>query len=228
MQPGVTERDFDEYHLYTLNRKTTLRDRETKQVEFVRADQIQSTMSYVYNGALIDWNRYRGYDPERLRNDRNFGTQINKKVWIYREFENTKQNNLGIPLPQGRLRFYRQDTDGTLEFIGENEIDHSPAKETVRAYTGDAFDLVGERRRTDHQYDGSAEFLTESFQIKLRNRKNQTVEVKVVENLYRWPNWEIKAHSDAWNKTDAQTIEFSVKVEPDEEKVITYTVHYSW
>jgi hypothetical protein len=224
----VTEKNFDEYHLYTLARPTTLRDRETKQVEFIRAEGVQTTLSYIYNGALIDWNRYRGYDPERIRNDRNFGTQMNKKVWIYREFENTKKNNLGIPLPKGRLRFYRQDSDGSLEFIGENEIDHSPAKEPVKVYTGDAFDLVGERRRTDHKLDSSADFMDESFEIKLRNRKKEAVTIKVVENLYRWPTWEITKNSDTWKKTDSQTMEFLVKVEPDEEKVITYSVHYTW
>ncbi|MEM6885907.1 MAG: hypothetical protein AAF571_12835 [Verrucomicrobiota bacterium] len=228
LKPTVTEKDFDEYHLYTLNRKTTLRDRETKQVEFIRADEVKSTTSYIYNGALIDWNRYRGYDPESIRNDRNFGAQMNKKVWIYREFENTKKNNLGIPLPKGRLRFYRQDTDGSLEFIGENEIDHSPVNEPVRVYTGDAFDLVGERRRTNHDLNNSDDYLTESFEIKLRNRKKEAATIKVVENLYRWPSWKITKHSDTWQKADSQTIEFLVKLEPDEEKVITYTVHYTW
>lgn len=227
-KPTVTQKSFDEYHLYTLARPTTLRDRETKQVEFVRAEGITSTLSYIYNGALIDWNRYSGHDPESLRNDRNFGTQTNKKVWVYREFANTEANKLGIPLPKGRVRFYRQDSDRRLEFIGENEIDHSPAKEPVKVYTGDAFDLVGERRRTNHKLDTSADFLDESFEIKLRNRKKEPVVIKVVENLYRWSNWEITTASDPWKKTDSQTMEFLVKLEPDQKKTITYTVRYTW
>ncbi|MDR1305761.1 MAG: hypothetical protein LBK76_11160, partial [Verrucomicrobiales bacterium] len=156
----VTEKSFDEYHLYTLPRKTDLLDRETKQVEFVNVSGVQSDLVYIYNGLQFDQNRYRSWDQESIRNDRAFGTQANKKVWVYREFENTEDNHLGIPLPKGRVRFYRQDSDGRLEFIGENEIDHSPAKEKVKIYTGDAFDLVGDRQRTDYKQENKQEQYT--------------------------------------------------------------------
>ncbi|MDR1191110.1 MAG: hypothetical protein LBK60_05505, partial [Verrucomicrobiales bacterium] len=156
----VTEKSFDEYHLYTLPRKTDLLDRETKQVEFVNVSGVQSDLVYIYNGLQFDQNRYRNWDQEGIRNDRAFGTQANKKVWVYREFENTEDNHLGIPLPKGRVRFYRQDSDGRLEFIGENEIDHSPAKEKVKIYTGDAFDLVGDRQRTDYKQENKQEQYT--------------------------------------------------------------------
>ncbi|MFH1017750.1 MAG: hypothetical protein V1798_06145 [Pseudomonadota bacterium] len=226
--PVVTEKTFDEYHMYTLNRSMTLCDRETKQVEFVRAGNIQSKELYVYNGAKIDWNRYGCWDSEAIRQDRNYGTQSNPKIWVMREFMNSSNNGLGIPLPKGRARFYRRDDDGLLEFTGENVIDHTPQDETVRLYTGNAFDLVGERRRTDYQIDTSKRWLDESFEIKLRNHKKNETEVRVVENLYRWINWKIMEKSADFKKTDSQTIEFRVKVPPAGEKVLTYSVHYSW
>jgi hypothetical protein len=225
-EPTVTEKSFDEYHLYTLPRKTDLLDRETKQVEFINVSGVQSSLVYIYNGLQIDWNRYRGWNQEGIRNERSFGTQANKKVWVYREFENTKENNLGIPLPKGRVRFYRQDSDGRLEFIGENEIDHTPAKEKVKVYTGDAFDLVGDRQRTDYKTQNDT--LTESFKITVRNRKKETVQIRVTETLYRWPSWEILESSDTYKKVDANTVEYLVQLEPDAEKVITYTVKYAW
>ncbi|MBP7052489.1 MAG: DUF4139 domain-containing protein [Phycisphaerae bacterium] len=223
----VSEKAFDEYHLYTLARATTLHDRETKQVEFLRAEGVRSQRLYVYDGAKIDRNRYRG--SRDLRNEREYGTQSNPKVWVMREFKNSQDNRLGIPLPKGRVRFYRQDDDGRHEFTGENVIDHTPRDETVRLYTGDAFDLVGERRRTNYQIDMSRNWLDESFEIKLRNRKEQgTVEVRVVEHLYRWSTWEIVEKSNTFLKTDSQTIEFRIQVPAGEEKVITYKVHYTW
>lgn len=227
--PEVTERSFDEYHLYDLNRPVTLRDRETKQVEFVRAEGIQSKRSYVYDGAAIDWNRYRGWDPGQLRQHDEFGTQSQEKVWIMREFENTKGNQLGIPLPRGITRFYRQDNDDRLEFTGENTIDHTPRNETVRIYTGNAFDLVGERKRTDYQVDTGRRWVRETFEIKLRNRKeNEAVTITVRESLYRWHNWELETASHEFEKKSSQQIEFTVDVEPDAEQIVTYTVYYTW
>jgi len=225
----VSEKAFEEYHLYTLNRSTTLHDRETKQVEFLRADGVQAQRLYVYDGAKIDYNRYRGYSWENLRHERDYGTQSNPKVWVMKEFKNSKENHLGVPLPRGRVRFYRRDDDGQLEFTGENLIDHTPRDETVRVYTGDAFDLVGERRRTDYQIDTSRNWLDESFEIKLRNRKEQgTVEIRAVEHLYRWITWEIVEKSNTFLKTDSQTIEFRIQVPAGEEKAVTYKVHYTW
>jgi hypothetical protein len=229
MEPPVSEKAFEEYHLYTLARPATLHDRETKQVEFLRAEGVQAQRIYIYDGAKIDRNRYRGYSPENLRNNRDYGTESNPKVWVMKEFKNTKENHLGIPLPCGRVRFYRQDDDGQLEFTGENTIDHTPRDETIRVYTGDAFDLVGERVRTDYQVDSRAHWLDESFEIKLRNRKESgAVEIRVVEHLYRWINWEVVEKSNTFLKTDSQTIEFRIQVPAGQEKTITYKVHYTW
>jgi hypothetical protein len=225
--PAVTERSFDEYHLYTLERPTTLYDRETKQVEFVRASGIPSQRIYVYDGVKIDQN-YRGYAMENIREMENFGVQSNPKVWAMVEFKNSKENHLGMPLPKGRIRFYRRDTDGQLEFTGENMIDHTPGDETIRLYTGNVFDAVGERKRTNFNIDRRARTIDESFEIKLRNHKKEPIEVRVVEHLYRWNNWEIINNSDQFKKLDSQTVEFRVQVQPDKEEVVTYTAHYTW
>ncbi len=248
--PVVTERGFDEYHLYTLARPATLRDRQMKQVEFVRGDNVLAQTVYIYDGAS-DY-KFSG----EVNNDRNYGTQCNKKVWVAREMMNSETNHLGLPLPKGKLRFYRRNDDGQLEFTGEDTIDHTPRDEMVHVNTGNAFDLVGERKRTDYKEDIFAHgtvaidpntglqiaagthqntnsvtpppWIEESFEIKVRNHKKVPVEIRVVEHLYRWSNWQIAAKSDEFKKTDAQTIEFRTPVKPDDEKTITYTVHYSW
>jgi hypothetical protein len=222
MAPPVTEKAFDEYHLYTLDRPTTLRDREMKQVEFVHAEHIKSKTIYVYDGA--EMSQYGGWDSSNP----GYGTQSNKKIHVMREFTNSESNHLGIALPKGKLRFYRRDDDGQLEFVGEDEIDHTPKDETIRVTTGDAFDLVGERKQTNYHVDSNNNQADESFEIKLRNHKKEPVNIRVVEHLYRWSNWQITDHSDDFTKTDSQTIEFNVPVQPNEEKTVDYTVHYSW
>jgi hypothetical protein len=221
--PAVTEKAFDEFHLYSLARSTTLLDRETKQVEFVRATDVKAPVIYVYDGAESGYRFYGG-----LIQDRGYGTQCNKKVRVMREFVNAETNHLGIALPKGKLRFYRRDADGQMEFVGEDMIDHTPRNETIRVTTGNAFDLVGERKQTNFRVDTSDKWLDESFEIKLRNRKKEPVEIRVVEHLYRWSNWDITQKFDDFKKTDSQTIEFRVPVKPDEERTVTYTVHYSW
>jgi hypothetical protein len=226
MAPVVREKSFDEFHLYTLQRPTTLRDEETKQVEFVRATGIHAQRLFIYDGArLAD---YGYYNPDQIRQDANYGTASNPKVWVMEEFKNSENNHLGIPLPKGKLRFYRRDTDGHLEFVGENVIDHTPKDETIRVYTGNAFDVTGERKRTNYQVDSNHRWVDETFEIRLRNHKKEAVEVRAVEHLYRWTNWKLTEQSTKSSKKDAQTVEFPVTIAPNGEQVITYTVHYSW
>jgi len=225
--PAVTEKSFDEYHLYTLERPTTLKDRETKQVEFIRAAGVKSEVIYVYDGLSLDWNRWGGCNNRGRQLSEEFGTESNTKVTVLREFKNSKENNLGIPLPKGRIRLYR--SNGTqLEFTGENEIDHTPANEKVKIITGNAFDLVGERKRVNFQVDNANHSASESFEITLRNRKKEPVVIRVVEHLYRWVNWSITANSDPFVKTNAQEVEFHIQLKPNEEKKVSYKVNYSW
>ncbi|WP_269524130.1 DUF4139 domain-containing protein [Coraliomargarita parva] len=223
--PQVAEKKFDEFHMYTLPLPTTLRDRETKQVEFVRAEGVKSKKLYVYDGANIpnNWRYYGG-----VNQNQSYGQNDKPDVAIYREFKNSEENNLGVPLPAGRTRFYRMDDDGQLEFTGENTIDHTPKNETIRVYLGNAFDLVGERTRTNFYRHPSQDLIRESFEIEVRNRSEEPVTVQVVEHLYRWSNWEIQNPSHRFDKKDAQTIEFTATVEPDGSQTITYTVEYTW
>ena len=225
--PGVTERKFDEYHLYTLERPSTLRDREMKQVEFIRATGVKAQRLYVYDGLKMDRNTM-GWGMENIRNTPSYGTQSNPKVWVMQEIKNSEENHLGMPLPKGRVRFYRRDKDGQVEFTGENVIDHTPKDELLRFYTGNAFDLVGERRRTYYKVDNADSWMDEAFEIKLRNHTKAATEIRVVEHLYRWTNWEVSQKSAPYSKIDSQTIEFRVNVPAEGETKVTYMVHYTW
>jgi hypothetical protein len=225
--PPLTEKTFDEYHLYTLEHATTLHDRETKQVEMVRAAGIQSKTLYVYDGFRIDQN-YQNWPMESIRQQESYGILSNPKVWVMQEFKNSLENHLGMPLPKGRVRFYRRDDDGQLEFTGENDIDHTPKDETIRLYTGNAFDMTGERIRTEYHADFNARWLDESFEIKVRNHKSEPVEVRIIEHLYRWTTWDILKNSDSFKKLDSRTVEFDAQIPPGGEKTVSYKVHYSW
>jgi len=220
--PKVEAKKFDEFHMYSLPLKTTLHDRETKQVEFVRAEAVQTKKTYIYNGT--GGLRYYG----GLNTNQNYGQNKQPDIAIYREFKNSDENGLGVALPAGKLRFYRMDSDGQLEFTGENTIDHTPKNETIRVYLGNAFDLVGERTRTEFYTHPSRDLIRETFTIEIRNRSEEEVTVQVVEPLYRWSNWEIQKPSHEFEKTDAQTIEFPVTVGADAVETITYTVEYTW
>src|SRR5229473_507506 len=225
--PPMQERTFDEYHLYTLEHATTLHDRETKQVEMVRASGIQSKTVYVYDGFKVDQN-YQNWTLDNIRQQESYGILSNPKVWVMQELKNSNENHLGMPLPKGRVRFYRRDDDGQLEFTGENDIDHTPKDETIRLYTGSAFEMTGERSRTEYRADYNGRWIDESFEIKVRNHKTEPVEVRIVEHLYRWTSWDIVKNSDPFKKSNSQTIEFVVQIPPDGEKTVNYKVHYSW
>ncbi len=219
--PDVEEKKFDEFHMYTLPLPTTLRDGETKQVEFIRGEKVKTKKYYVYDGFP---NRYYG----DLNVEPDYGRNSQPDVAIYRELENSKENGLGVPLPAGRTRFYRMDDDSQLEFTGENTIDHTPKNETVRVYLGNAFDLVGERKRTNFTKHRTMNRMTEAFEIEIRNRSDETATVNIVEHLCRWSNWKIRDENYSYKKKAAQTIEFPVVVEPDGSTTVTYTVEYTW
>jgi len=225
--PAVTERAFEEYHLYTLPRPMAVRDREIKQVEFVRASGVPANRIYVYDGFLAS-PRYRGWDSRSILTRPEYGTDSNTKVWAMLEFENRESSRLGMPLPKGTVKIYRRDIDGRNEFVGEDAIDHTPKDETVRLYTGNAFDLVGERRQTEFRLDSNNHRAEESFEIHVRNHKSDAVEVRVVEHLYRGLQWEVLRKSEGYRNVDARTIEFRPRVPAGGEAVIGYTVRYTW
>jgi hypothetical protein len=221
---GFEEKAFFEYHLYTLGRPATVAQNQTKQIELLKVADVPVKKVFLYDGAP----QYRFYGG--LNNDANYGSDSpNKKVNVVVEVKNSKENNLGMALPKGKMRLYKRDeADGSLEFIGEDEIDHTPKDETIKLHIGDAFDIVGERKRTDFHVDASSHVITESFEIRVRNHKTEPVEVLVKETLYRWNNWEITESNQKWTKYDSNTIHFPVKVDKDGEQVVTYTVRYTW
>lgn len=219
--PQVEEKKFDEFHMYTLPLATTLRNSETKQVEFVRAENVKTKKLYIYEG-------FKGRFHGGLNLNQNYGNNAQPDVAIYRELENEKENGLGVPLPAGRMRFYRMDDDGQLEFTGENTIDHTPKNETIRVYLGNAFDLVGERKRTNFYKHTSRDVVRETFEIEIRNRGEEEVTVQIVEHMNRWSNWEVQKPSHEFEKRNAQTIEFPVTVGADDTVKVTYTVEYTW
>ncbi len=222
---GFEQKSFFEFHLYTLGRRTTLPNNSTKQIElFDQARQIPAKKVLVYYG--LEMGPYTYPSPVT---DRDLGVQSNKKVDVYLEFKNDKQYGLGVPLPAGRIRVSQLDAaDTSLEFIGEDRIDHTPKDETVRVKLGSAFDVVGERRQVDFKSDTRARWLEEEFEIKLRNHKDQPVEVLVKENLYRWSTWTILSKTQDFTKEDARTIHFPVKVPKDGEATVRYRVRYTW
>jgi len=223
--PGFKEQSFFEFHLYTLERRTTLPQNSTKQIElFDQARQIPAKKVLLYYGAAGEPYFY----PSPMT-DRNYGVQSNKKVDVYLEFPNDKQHGLGVPLPAGRVRVSKLDSaDASLEFIGEDRIDHTPRDEEVRVKLGSAFDVVGERRQTDFSVDVNARWMEEQIEVKLRNHKEQPVRVLVKENLYRWSNWKILSKTHEFVKEDSRTILFPVDVPQNGETVVRYRVRYSW
>lgn len=221
---GFAEKAFFEYHLYTLGRPASLANNSTKQIElFPPATGVGCEKKLVYAGQ----SALPFYGSPMT--DRNFGVQSNRKVDVYLRIANAKANGLGLPLPAGKLRVAKRDDDGSLEFIGEDLIDHTPREETVQVKLGSAFDVVGERRQADYRVDTSAKWIEEDIEIKVRNRKpDETVAVIVKETLYRWTNWTITRKSADFEKVDARTAHFPVRIPPQGEAVVRYTVRYTW
>ena len=197
------EKEFFEYHLYTLQRRTTLKDNQIKQISLFPTAETKVNKIYIYNGA-------------RYKND----------VRVNLEFQNSKTAGLGIPLPKGKVRVYKADeADKSLEFVGEDFIDHTPKDEKVRIYLGNAFDIKGERIQKSQKRLGD-KAREETWEIKLRNHKNTAIKVTVVENL--WGDWEMRNETHPHKKKDANTIEFDVSVAKDGETVVEYTVLLRW
>jgi len=193
-----SEKSFFEYHLYTLERQTDLLDNQTKQVSLFPNADVQTKRIYEY-----DYSRN------------------NDKVSVSLEFLNSKENELGIPLPAGRVRVFQKDTDGSQEFIGEDNLDHTPRDEKVRVTVGNAFDIAVERAQKDYRQISDRVY-EQDIEVKLRNRKNEAVTVVVVE--HSWGDWEVTKSSLPHRKVNANQFEFDVAAAPDKEVVLTYTI----
>ena len=219
--PGGAK-SFFEYRLFALQRPTTIENNQTKQIGLIVANNVPVKKVYTYDGVLAHW----WWEEEYHRRDETYGTRCRKTVRVNLEFENTKAANLGMPLPAGIVRAYkRDDADGSLEFVGEDKIAHTPSGERTRIYVGDAFDLVGNRERTSFERPQERQ-VRESFEISLRNHKDAAVTIYVLEHLYRWLNWKIEASSIPYRKVDSRTIEFAVPVPARGEAKVSYTVFY--
>jgi len=220
----VEQREFFEYHLYEIPRLVTVRENEVKQIEFVSAASIPAEKFFVYDGLQCQsyywYCSYSGYP----QTDPSYGVATNSRVMIMLEFD-TEQ--VGADLPRGRVRVYQADIDGSALLIGEDTIDHTPEGEDVRLYVGDAFDIVGERIQTDFTRP-SDHSLQETYEITLRNHKDEAVEVRVVEHLDRWTDWQIVRANADYSEMDSSTIEFRVRVPAEGETTVRYTVLYTW
>ena len=218
------ERAFFEYHLYTLQRPASLPDQSTRQLQLLpAAHDLRCSKELVFAPTLQQ--AFHGHHQL----DQDYARYQQGEVNVFLQFENDEDNGLGVPLPAGRIRVMQADqADDSLEFIGEDVIDHTPRDEEVRITMGNAFDVVGERRQTDFRIDTRTRNLWESFEIKLRNHKPEPVEITVLESLYRAANWAIEDGSHRHAKERSDRIRFTVTVPPDGETVITYTAHYDW
>jgi hypothetical protein len=226
VEPEVTQKAFDDFHLYDLNRTVSLRNGEIKQIQFIEASDVTLARSYLYDGATEGVQPYYGGN---VNEQQNYGlNNANTKVQIIQQIKNSKANHLGIPLPAGRIRLYRRDSDGQMEFTGESAINHTPTEDTVKITTGSAFDIKGTRRQTDFHVNQNGHDLDETFEIKLTNQKAQPVTVNVVEHLYRGDNWDIREKTIAFTKLDSHTLQFPIQVPAKGEAILTYSVRYTW
>jgi hypothetical protein len=221
---GFQESALSEYHLYTLGRRTDLPDNSTKQMELFPAVKSAPCRKQLVFSAAPPYLPYYSAPIS----DQGYAATTEGKTGVYLEFDNKEEGGMGLPLPAGRVRANQASVDGSLEFVGEDVIKHTPRGETVRVKLGNAFDIVGERKQTSFEYDDSRDTITESFEVSVRNRKKEAVSVVAREYLYRWSGWTITASSLEPVKRDAQTIDFPLEIPADGEAKFTYTVRYSW
>jgi hypothetical protein len=207
--PQFKEEGFFEYHIYTLQRPSTIKDNQTKQISLITADAIPVKKEFLFQG---DNYYYFGQYGE---------VTGNKKVGVFVEIANRKEEKLGIPLPKGTVRVYKRDRDGGLQFIGEDAIDHTAKDEKVRIKVGDAFDVVGSRKQTDWKKIASDTYEA-AFEITIRNHKAEEVVVRIVEPIPG--DWQMISASHDFKKGDAHNAEFSIPVKKDGEAKLTYRV----
>jgi hypothetical protein len=213
-ESGFEEKAFMEYHMYTLGRKSTINNNQVKQIEFIEpAAGVAAKKIYVYERAGWRWQSGRSGQPEKGK--------VNVKI----EFENKKENKLGIALPKGKVRVFKKDpADNSLQFVGEDVIDHTPKDEKMSLYIGDAFDIVAEHTMTDYKEQWGRRF--ETHKVEIRNRKAEAVTVFVDEKLPFYEDWKIEKSTHKWEKRAAFVARFAAEVGADSTDTVEYTV--SW
>lgn len=203
------EQGFFEYHIYDLQRPTTLKDNQTKQISLLEQNGINIKKEYLMYGIETYWNQ--SYNEQLLK----------QPVNVYIKFKNEKTNKLGMPLPKGIIRLYKQGQAKSLQFIGEDNIEHTPKDEEIKLKVGEAFDIVAEQKQTD--YKRITTNLSESrWEIKLKNHKEEDATVGVIIPVFG--SWEMIESSQPYTKVDAHTIRFDCPVAKDKEVTVTYTI----
>lgn len=203
------EKSFFEYHIYDLQRRATILDKQTKQISLLEANGMAAVKEFMVYGAT---NYYFYANP---------GQDQKQDVNVYVTFKNSKTNRAGMPLPQGTIRLYKKDTDGSLQLIGEDQIRHTPKDEDVRLKVGKAFDVVAERVQIDYKQISSRLHETE-WKVTIRNHKTTDITVSLMEPLYS--DWSVIQSSLPYKKVDAQTLRFDVPVGKDQSVVVTYRI----
>jgi hypothetical protein len=215
-EAAFAEESLFEYHLYTLGRPTTIADRQTKQVSLLEGQGIAVTKKLIVD-ALQGFHHY-------LPNEGEVGTgDIKPQVRV--ELMNSKENGLGMPLPMGKIKVYQRDREGSVQLLGEDRVGHTPRNERISLVVGRSFDVVASRRRTEFRRIGS-NGMRETFEIEVRNRKETSETVHVIER--HWGDWRIVAHSHNWTRLDANAVQFVLALKPDETVKVQYTVETKW
>ena len=208
------QESFSEYHLYTLGRKTSVEDKETKQISLLQGTNVPVDKLFVVNGQ----NYY-------YRSQQNPGSPIKDAVMVYYKFKNAEKSGLGMPLPAGNLRVYQKDSRGGVLFIGEDRIEHTPKDEDITVHIGNAFDVVSERKQTDYKKIDTHVWEME-YEITLRNHKDTPIVVQVNEPI--GGDWEMLSSSYKFTKTGAFAAQFNVPVEKDGTSVLKYRIRAKW
>lgn len=203
------EKAFFEYHIYNLQRPTTLANNETKQISLFKANNVSANKKFFYGS---------------LSTGRSWAQSGQKKIAVIVEFENNKEYGLGVPMPKGKVRVYKSDGE-SLEFVGEDLIDHTPRNEKVMLKIGDAFDVVAEEIQTENTQI-SSKVWEQEFEITFKNRKKEDIEIEVERNL--GSNWDILKSSLKYKKKDAFRITFNVPVKADSETKLVFRVRYRY
>jgi hypothetical protein len=205
---------FSEYHLYTLERRTSIQNNESKQISLL-------------TGTNIPVEKYLSVEGQQYyyRNPQGIGNAVPQPVKVFYRFKNDEQSGLGMPLPAGTVRVYQADSKGGAQFAGEDNIRHTPKDESLRIYVGNAFDVVCERKQMDYKKLASNTYEME-YQIALRNHKDGPVTVEVREPV--GGDWEVVNSNYKWTKLDATTIGFSIPIEKDGAATLDYRVRVKW